>query len=1261
MEWNARRSGGSLAAVAIIGAVIGAAAPWSAPTAVAVPTVPVLTADVQTNGQGSDLDQLTAVGSRLFFVADDGIHGRELWVTDGASAPVLVADINPGPSGSNPLHLTAIGSTLWFSANDGTNGAEPWTSDGTTVGTALLRNIHTAANVGSAPTEFVAFEGTVYFAATNGPNGRELWRSDGTTNGTVLEEDILTGAANSTPENLTVVDHGSSVRRLWFSAEDTNLVDGARDLLALDPAGTVTLDIVNREPTELTALGGVLYFVAEPVATVTPGTETLHRTVLTVAGPPTFTTTSLGGDTPSGLTVVGSALVMAAGAGGDRELHRLDGTTLARVADLEPGPGASFPVQLVASGTTLFFVATTTISGTELHRWTAAGGIELVQEIGPGADGSDPSEIVAIAGGGALFVATDAVSGREPWIVPAVGAAFRLGDVWPGNVVVDVGGFAFLGSNAYLYATSPLHGRELFRVALTPAPTSGAANVALATGGNIRSGTATSFPGEPGPAGPTRAMFAADDPAAGREPFVVDPTTGTATQLKDISPGPSGSDPQPSVALGAISVFSATDPVHGEELWRTDGTPSGTILVADIRPGTDGSTPFGFTAFNGFLYFQADDGVRGLELWRTDGTPVGTTLVSDIIPGLDGAEPDQLTVMGAHLYFVAQTEDGAALYRSNGTAAGTGPVDPVDGPIGVSEVVATDDRVVFVADDPDLSDTAVWVSDGTPSGTAPIDPITSPFAVAPSNLTVDADGNVFFFAQDGDTGAEALWVTDGTDPGTLPLFDDAEFVRGDEIEPLATVGVAFVGSRLTDGTELWASDATPAGTDLLIDLAPGPASAAIDHLELLNGFVYFVGQNQTVGRQLWRTDGAAVIQVSGLAGDGFRVPSDIPTFVMATNDQLLFAGERLAEGGEVWRLADVPTAPSAPSAPTAVAGVLQATVTWPAVADPAGAPITGYTVTATPGGATCSTTGASSCTVTGLTAGTSYVFSVRAVNRIGTSPASPQSNAVVPTATATPPGGAAPMVPVVPARVLETRAGVGLTTVDGEFEGVGVRPAGSVLVLRVAGRAGVPVDADAVMLNVTAIGPGGPGFATVWPCGVDRPVASNVNYSAGQVVPNAVLAKVGTNGDVCVFTLAASDFVIDVNGFVPAGGSPATVVPARVLETRSGVGLTTVDGEFEGVGVRPAGSVLVLRVAGRAGVPVDADAVMLNVTAIGPGGPGFATVWPCGVDRPVASNVNYSAGQVVPNAVLAKVGTNGDVCVFTLAASDFVIDVNGWI
>jgi hypothetical protein len=56
---------------------------------------------------------------------------------------------------------------------------------------------------------------------------------------------------------------------------------------------------------------------------------------------------------------------------------------------------------------------------------------------------------------------------------------------------------------------------------------------------------------------------------------------------------------------------------------------------------------------------------------------------------------------------------------------------------------------------------------------------------------------------------------------------------------------------------------------------------------------------------------------------------------------------------------------------------------------------------------------------------------------------------------------------------------------------------------------------------------------TVWPCGQPQPNASNLNYGTGQTIPNAVITKLGTAGKVCVFTRAAVDLVIDVNGYFP--------------------------------------------------------------------------------------------------------------------------------
>ncbi|MCU1390833.1 MAG: hypothetical protein JWL72_4171, partial [Ilumatobacteraceae bacterium] len=246
--------------------------------------------------------------------------------------------------------------------------------------------------------------------------------------------------------------------------------------------------------------------------------------------------------------------------------------------------------------------------------------------------------------------------------------------------------------------------------------------------------------------------------------------------------------------------------------------------------------------------------------------------------------------------------------------------------------------------------------------------------------------------------------------------------------------------------------------------------------------------------------------------------------------------------------------------------------------------------------------------------------------------------------------------PVLPARLLETRAD-GMT-IDGLFNNTGFVDIGTVTELPVAGRGGVPADAAAAALNVTVTEPAAAGFVTVYPCGSERPTASNVNFSAGQTIPNAVVTKIGTGGKVCLFNSQPTHLVVDVNGFFSGGTDYAPIVPARILETRSGG--STIDKLFNNTGSVPINIVTELPVAGRAGLPADASSAVLNVTVTGPTADGFVTVYPCGSDRPTASSVNFSAGQTVANAVLTKIGAGGKVCLFNSQPTDLVVDVNGY-
>jgi ELWxxDGT repeat protein len=146
---------------------------------------------------------LTAIGSTLFFAADDGTTGAELWRSDGtADRTQRVADLNPGPASSSPSLLVEMGGTLFFRATDGVTGTELWRSDGTTAGTVQVKDIVPGA--GSSPiSELAVVNDTLFVAAFDGVNGYELWTSDGTTDGTRIVKDINPGFPFSFPQELT--------------------------------------------------------------------------------------------------------------------------------------------------------------------------------------------------------------------------------------------------------------------------------------------------------------------------------------------------------------------------------------------------------------------------------------------------------------------------------------------------------------------------------------------------------------------------------------------------------------------------------------------------------------------------------------------------------------------------------------------------------------------------------------------------------------------------------------------------------------------------------------------------------------------------------------------------------------------------------------------------------------------------------------------------------------------------------------------------
>jgi len=675
-------------------------------------------------------------------------------------------------------------------------------------------------------------------------------------------------------------------------------------------------------------------------------------------------------------------------------------------------------------------------------------------------------------------------------------------------------------------------------------------------------------------------------------------------------------------------------------------TPGGTISYF-AGNGTDASgaddlaatassikQPQGLAFSNGSLYIAdsvahkirkvAPDGM--ITTWAgtgVDGYAAGDTLAAQakvnypMGVGFDAAGNGYIADTGNHYVRKVDTTGHISTIAGNGTSAldGTGDGGPaISAPVNESNVVADGAGQLFIPDGSvrvrkiDLAGKITTVAgsdfgysgDGGPAQTAKMH--------HPYDVAIDGGGNVII----NDSYNQRIRRVEGIAIPRAPLAVTA--VPGNGSATVSWTPFPTVGGNSVLGYTVIANPGA------ITKQLPGKDTLTTSFTGLANGTAYTFTVKPLVQQPPMSGIGTTSAAVTPSVGP--CSPTDVTPIPGGSSVTITF---------------------SLPA--TCIATAVDVTVVGGGVGP--GSPAEDGAPSAAPGQSCTWTTGPRNCTIEGLTNGTAYSFSATATSATGTSAPTP------PTVPVTPKAGAF-FHPMPPNRILDSR------TANGGWNSLPIGAGNpNVRGLQVTG-AGVPANASAVVMNVTATGATAGSFLTLFPNGQPTPTASNLNFGAGQTIPNLVTVKVGDGGFVNVFNAAGTTHVVaDVVGYYDDGTGSGDrfneLPPTRILDSR---------GTNGGWNSKPlaagAANVKDLKVTG-GNVPADATAVIMNVTATGGSAGSFLTAYPTGTTVPTASNPNFAAGETIPNLTTVKVGTGGNVRFFNAVGSVHVIaDVVGY-
>ena len=774
------------------------------------------------DGSSSSPNSMTPAGDGIVFEASDGIHGIELWYSDGTEdGTYMVSDLATGSDSSHPAQIYTNGDIVYFTAINEDEGRELFVADTTVSGINLLTEF---SDSWSGISHGVFFDGDFYFV-----HMEELWVTDGTFAGTQTVSG-LSGTVSSFElgGELFFISNGITSSNLWVLDESIGSLSHLEEL-----------DFDSSDELEIVEMGTFVYFVTHD--------DLLYRTNGLEGGGSVvfdFNTHPSNPHDVSRLRTDGCKLFMYGGVG-SHSLWTSDGTASGTYEWQEyfffHGNYELFGNTMISAGTIDSYPA--------LHETDIlANTTEYLHE------DAIPSIVdsTSFSSNGEEIVLMYGLDQIAKYTVENATEASTCGyDLAEYNLLESIDPpYGALGTpdhmtafnDGVIYSFNGLsRGNELW---FSEGTNLGTYNVK-----NINSGSANSHPMHFASNG-THTFFTADDGTHGRELWVTD-GTGIGTYLvKDIEPGSNlafSSDPEfqfigdltyfktlggelyvtDGSSAGTYSLtesgpsnvanlhthdsmiyFSARTSTSGHELWHSDGTETGTIQVSDICSGTCSSTPSNFVSHSDGVAFVADDGINGREIWFTDGTDFGTELFADVLTGSDSSNPTDLYSMNSKLYFVANNSAyGSELWVANDFSDFQVVLDINPGSDGsdVENIISFNQILYFTADDGENGN-EVWSYNSLTES---------------ANLLLDVS------------------TTGSSDPHDLILANDILYFLADD-------GVHDV--------EIWSYNLTSGEGYLFTDLHTSASSIVfLNDLTLVEDVIFFVGSDGG-GRTIWTLD-----------------------------------------------------------------------------------------------------------------------------------------------------------------------------------------------------------------------------------------------------------------------------------------------------------------------------------------------------------------------------------------------------------------------